>query len=45
MDLACSKHMRGKGLGNRVTGAVVAKIIWGSAVDETRVGGGRTVRP
>lgn len=45
MDLACSKHDLGKGLGNRVTGAVVARIPRGSASVETTAGGGLTANP
>jgi len=37
--------MRGKGLGKRVTGAVVARMLWGSPAEGMRAGGGRTVRP
>lgn len=45
MDLACSKYTRGKGLGNNVTGTVVASIPRGSASADTIDVGGRTVKP
>jgi hypothetical protein len=42
---AWSKHACGKGLGNNVTGAVVAKTPRGSASAETTDNGGLTVKP
>ncbi len=45
MDFAWSKHTFGNGLGNKVTGAVVAKTPSGSVSVDMRDGGGLTAKP
>ena len=45
MFMASLKHERGKGLGNKVTGAVTARTPDGSVPWSTNAGDGRTASP